>query len=183
MGKRSGTANSVSTRFRCVDAARRISRNATHAGMLAGSTAAMIVTANVVVGSLLLIVRIAEMARNTLTKGPRVITAERSRQIIRIILTHFGPVQRFELLGMALKLGNDNLRQMFAGIRSPLKRTPSIHSLGEYGFPHLLGSMVIAGEIRICGDTVYGVKTETADADDQVRLTELETCISRQKNQ
>jgi len=173
----------VSTLFRCVDAALKTSRNVTHAGMLAGSTVATIATVNVAVGFLLLIARTVEMARNTLTKGPRVITDERSRQIIRIILTHFGPVQRFELLGMALKIGNDNLRQLFAGIRSPLKRTPSIHSLGEYGFPHLLGSMVLAGEIRICGDTVYGVKTETADADDQVRLTELETCISRQKNQ
>lgn len=183
MGKRSGTANSVSTRSRCVDAARRTSRNATHAGMLAGSTAAMIVTANVVVGSLLLIVRTAEMAKNTLSSACRVITADRSRQIIRILLTHFGPISRFELLGMALKMGNDKLRKLFAGLASPSARTPRIHSLGDYGFPHLLGSMVLSDEIRICGDTVYGVKNETADADDQVRLTELETCISRQKNQ
>jgi len=172
----------VSTLFRCVDAALKTSRNVTHAGMLAGSTVATIATVNVAVGFLLLIARTVEMARNTLTKGPRVITDERSRQIIRIILTHFGPVQRFELLGMALQIGNDNLRQLFAGMKS-FKRTPSIHSLGDYGFPCLLGSMVIAGEIRICGDMVYGVKSETADADDQVRIDELEICISRQKNQ
>ena len=167
----------MSTLFRCVDAALKTSRNVTHAGMLAGSTVATIATANVAV-----IARTVEMARNTLTKGPRVITDERSRQIIRIILTHFGPVQRFELLGMALQIGNDNLRQLFAGMKS-FKRTPSIHSLGDYGFPCLLGSMVIVGEIRICGDMVYGVKSETADADDQVRIDELEICISRQKNQ
>ena len=172
----------MSTLFRCVDAALKTSRNVTHAGMLAGSTVATIATVNVAVGFLLLIARTVEMARNTLTKGPRVITDERSRQIIRIILTHFGPVQRFKLLGMALQIGNDNLRQLFAGMKS-FKRTPSIHSLGDYGFPCLLGSMVIAGEIRICGDMVYGVKSETADADDQVRIDELEICISRQKNQ
>lgn len=172
----------MSTLFRCVDAALKTSRNVTHAGMLAGSTVATIATANVAVGFLLLIARTVEMARNTLTKGPRVITDERSRQIIRIILTHFGPVQRFELLGMALQIGNDNLRQLFAGMKS-FKRTPSIHSLGDYRFPCLLGSMVIAGEIRIVGDMVYGVKAEPADADDQVRISELAICISRQKNQ
>lgn len=141
----------------------------------------MIATASVVVGFLLLIVGTAEMALNALTKGPRVITDERSRQIIRIILTHFGPIQRFELLGMALKIGNDKLREVFAGIRSPLKRTPSIHSLGEYGFPHLLGRMVTLGEIRICGERVIVLTPEAADADDAERIRELEMCIQRKK--
>lgn len=139
-----------------------------------------VATVVVVVVFLLLIVRIADMSRNTLTKGPRVITDERSRQIIRIILTHFGPVQRFELLGMALKIGNDNLRQLFAGMRS-FKRTPSIHSLGDYGFPHLLGRMVDRGEIRICGENVIVITPEAADAEDAERLRELEMCIQRQK--
>jgi hypothetical protein len=148
--------------------------------MLAGSTVVTIANVSVAAGFLLLIVRTADMAQNALTRGPRVITDERSRQIIRIILTHFGPVQRFELLGMALKIGNDNLRKLFAGIRSPLKRTPSIHSLGEYGFPHLLGRMVTLGEIRICGENVIALKQEAADAEDTERIMELEMCIQRQ---
>lgn len=145
-------------------------------------TVATIATVSVVVGFLLLIARTVEMARNTLSSACRVITKERSQQIVRILLTHFGPISRFELLGMALKIGNDQLRKLFAGLASPNARTPKVHSLGEYGFPCLLGSMVIAGEIRICGDMVYGVKSETADAEDQVRISELEMCISRQKN-
>lgn len=125
------------------------------------------------------------MSANTIVKRNKCVTAERSREIILLLLNYFGPTARFDLHERSILMANDKIRRCLAGKDDWPKRTPKLAGVAnEYGsWPQLLGRMLIAKEVSWHEENGLQVWTATQscdpEADDIERLKEIELIVQR----
>lgn len=107
----------------------------------------------------------------------RFVSLERSQEIICVLLTWYGPLDRMVLHSRAQLMGNDRIRWVMAGVKT-YKRTPPVYPLGEWGWPALVGSLVRADRIERMDEIgEFGgfgpIDKIRADKADQQRIVEI----------
>lgn len=114
------------------------------------------------------------MSKNRLSKHPRTVTDERAREIVGVLLTHFGPMESYKLLNLSLLMANDISRRCIAGI--DVRRVTKNAGLGQFGWRHLVCEMLIDGLIENVGETttLKVVMPHCIDGDDAERIREIE---------